>query len=184
MADRTPSIDPDLGPDSSAPEREGGELAELRKVLEGQDSCMLSTIDAEGLISSRPMAVQDVEFDGTLWFLADADSGKVAELERDGRASAAFSSRGQWAAIAGTAAVVRDAAKKRELWSTFTDAFVGDREPEDDDLVLIRLDAERGEYWTSNAGPRVLVELVRSALGHHEPDVGDHGGVDLADRRA
>jgi hypothetical protein len=44
---------------------------------------MMSTLDDGGEIHSRPMATQDVPFDGTLWFL---DPGHLGE---DGRLAAA-----------------------------------------------------------------------------------------------
>ena len=181
----TPAVDPDLGPDAAAtddaaaPPHDTQPLDRLREVLTGQRSCMLSTIDAQGRIVSRPMAVQDVEFDGDLWFLTEHDSEKVAELTHDAHASAAFAGDGEWACVSGTATVVRDVATKRELWDTFTDAFFGDREPDDERIVLIHLAGERGEYWTSHSGPRMLVELVRGKLRGERPDVGDHAEVRL-----
>lgn len=154
-------------------------LETLRGILSKQRSCMLSTIDRDGRIVGRPMAVQEVEFDGDLWFLTEADSEKVAELERDAHASAAFSDGGAWACVSGTAAIVRDAAKKREVWDGFTDAVFADRDPEDEGIVLIRLTGERGEYWTSHSGPRVLVELARGKLEGREPELGEHAELDL-----
>jgi hypothetical protein len=37
---------------------------------------MLTTVDADGHFISRPMAQQEVEFDGDLWFFAERGSRK------------------------------------------------------------------------------------------------------------
>ena len=44
---------------------------------------MLTTIDDAGHYVSRPMAQQEVEFDGDLWFFAERDSRKVAHITRE-----------------------------------------------------------------------------------------------------
>ncbi len=44
---------------------------------------MLTTRAPDGTLVSRPMALQEVEFDGDLWFFADAGSRKVAHLAAD-----------------------------------------------------------------------------------------------------
>lgn len=155
------------------------DLAQLRDVIKGQRTCMLATIDPDGRIVSRPMSVQDAPFDGDLWFLAELESEKIAELERDAHASAIFATGDAWASVAGTASIVRDVERKREFWGPFTDAFFGKRGPEDESIVIIRLQGERGEYWTSHTGPRVLVELLASKVSGHRAETGDNAEVDL-----
>ncbi len=43
---------------------------------------MFTTMTREGKHVSRPMALQEAEFDGDLWFFAYADSDKVAQNRR------------------------------------------------------------------------------------------------------
>ena len=49
-------------------------IAELAK---GIHICMMTTVAADRKMSSRPMAVQDKPFDGTLWFLTRVTSEKI-----------------------------------------------------------------------------------------------------------
>ena len=49
----------------------------LRELLDDFDAAMLVTRRPDGSLRSRPMAVADLDADGTLWFLTQADSGKM-----------------------------------------------------------------------------------------------------------
>lgn len=53
--------------------------------------CMLTTIALDGRQVSRPMGLQEVEFDGDLWFFASADSAKVRQLRVNPEVNVAFS---------------------------------------------------------------------------------------------
>ena len=68
-------------------------IAELAK---GIDFAMLTTVDETGAFVSRPMAQQDTDFDGDLWFLSSRDSRKVAHITarpRVGRIEPALTAR-------------------------------------------------------------------------------------------
>lgn len=51
---------------------------------------MMTTVAKDGMMSSRPMAVQNAPIDGTLWFLARSNSGKMKEVEHDGHVTVTF----------------------------------------------------------------------------------------------
>ena len=65
-------------------------VAKVRELVEGERTAMLTTIGEQGRIVSRPMATQDVEFDGDVWFFADRQSPKVAEIQADPRVQAVY----------------------------------------------------------------------------------------------
>ena len=52
----------------------------VAELLKGQKFGFLTTTTPEGKLTSRPMALQEVEFDGDLWFFAGRDSRKVAHI--------------------------------------------------------------------------------------------------------
>ena len=60
----------------------------------------------------------EVEFDGDCWFFALRDSDKIRQVEADARVELAYiaTERGAWVSLEGTAYVVTDDARKRELW--------------------------------------------------------------------
>ena len=154
-------------------------VARVRDLVKDQRTCMFTTVGPDGALVSRPMATQEVEFDGDLWFFTEASSPKVAEVQADPRVNIAFAGTSSWVSVAGTAEVVRDAAKNEELWNPFAEAWFA-KGPEDPDVVLLKVRGESAEYWDSPGG-RVasVIALVKSKVTGDKPDVGDNETVAL-----
>ncbi|GAA1724877.1 pyridoxamine 5'-phosphate oxidase family protein [Aeromicrobium alkaliterrae] len=140
--------------------------------------CMLTTTDADGTLVSRPMARQEVDLGVQLWFIATRDSRKVEHIRADPKVSVTVSSETSWVSLAGTAAVVDDVEKLRELWTTFAEAWIPDG-PEDPNAILLRVDVESAEYW-DNPGGRVatVISFVKSKITGEPYDGGDHAKID------
>jgi general stress protein 26 len=112
---------------------------------------MLTTIDEQGNFVSRPMAQQQVEFDGDLWFFAERDSRKVRHLAANPHVAVTLGSGDTWVSLNGTASVLTDAAKARELWNSVVEAWLP-QGPEDPSTVLIKVAGETAEYWDTPGG--------------------------------
>ncbi|MFD1720344.1 pyridoxamine 5'-phosphate oxidase family protein [Amnibacterium endophyticum] len=123
---------------------------------------MLTTMTEDGKHLSRPMALQDVEFDGDLWFFAYDDSAKVAQLRAEPSVNVSFvDDKGHsWTSVAGRAEVVHDRAKAEELWTPVLKAWFPD-ELETPGLALIKVHADSAEYWE---GPTSTVALAAKNL--------------------
>jgi len=131
-------------------------VAKIARLIADTQVCMFVTADAEGRPMSRPMAVQEVEFDGDLWFFTRAKGRKVEQIGRDARVNVAFSSNKSWVSVTGEAEVVRDVEKGRALWNAGISAWFPDG-PDDPDLVLLRVRADGAEYWDTPGGTVVSV---------------------------
>jgi general stress protein 26 len=129
-------------------------IAELAK---GITFAMLTTVDDDGSFVSRPMAHQDSDVDGQLWYLSSRNSRKVAQITANPHVGVTLSSRDVWISINGTATVVDDRSKVAELWSTQMDGWFP-QGPEDESVVALRVDGHAAEYWDTPGG------LVASAL--------------------
>ena len=53
----------------------------ISDLIKGIHIAMLTTIAKDGTMSSRPMAIQDEPFNGTLWFLTRSTSEKIGEIQ-------------------------------------------------------------------------------------------------------
>ena len=53
------------------------DTAKVTELIKDIKISMFTTVDEQGDFISRPMAQQEVEFDGDLWFFAERDSRKV-----------------------------------------------------------------------------------------------------------
>lgn len=139
---------------------------------------MLTHADGRGRLVSHPMATQDVESDGTVLFITERDTDKVAAITANPQVNVAYSGSAEWVSLSGTARIVNDVEKMRELWGTFTEAEM-EGGPEDGNNVLIVVDADTAEYWESRGG-RIgqLFNLARS-VATKEPVKGENEVVDL-----
>jgi general stress protein 26 len=155
------------------------EVTKLAELVKKFRIAMLTTVSADGALTSRPMAVQEAEFDGDLWFFAQRDSDQVRQLRADPTIGVALSSSDTWVSISGTAELVQDQAKARELWNTAVEAWFPNG-PDDPEVVLLKVHADGAEYWDS-PGSKVMTVLsyAKSKLTGNRPDVGENQKVDL-----
>jgi len=127
------------------------DLTKLREIVKDIDFCMLTTIDENGDLHSRPMSVNgEIDPDGDLWFFTYGSSHKVVEIEKTPKVNASFANPGDYrfVSISGTAELVRDRAKIEELWKPQFKAWFpnGTDEP---DIALLRINVEKAEFWDS-----------------------------------
>lgn len=139
------------------------EIAKLAKLMSGIQVCMFTTTDAEGRLMSRPMAVQEVEFDGDLWFITKQDGRKVEQIGRNPRVNVALSSKSSWVSLTGDAEVIHDAEKTNQLWNAGISAWFP-KGPEDPELILLKVHADGAEYWDT---PGAAVVSVLSFVKAH-----------------
>ena len=142
--------------------------------------CMLTTTDTDGRLVSRPMAIQEIGDDHSIWFIARLNTPKVDESIGEQQVNVTVAAKGFWASIAGSVTMVQDPERKKKYWTKTTEAFFGDSQPEDPDIVLLRVDSETGEYWDSPGLPATAVEMVKGMLNDDKPArPGDSHRVDL-----
>lgn len=151
----------------------------LGEKIQGIRIAMLVTISDEGL-HARPMATQELDFDGDLWFFTSVDAEKTQEIARHPQVCVSYADPGsqRYVSVSGTARVLDDRAKMRQLWTPFLDLWF-EKGVEDPTLRLIRVRVDRAEYWDSPSGRLVqLLGFIRKAAGG-EPDLGEHRRVSL-----
>ena len=153
-------------------------VAKVAGLVKGIRVAMLTSTDAQGRLVSRPMATQDVDFDGDVWFITECSAEHTRNLQADPRVNVAYSSSSSWVSIAGTARVVDDPARLREYWNAFTDAWL-EGGPDNPNNVLVHVEADTAEYWDS-PGSKVtqVVNLVKAKVTGERFE-GDNEVVDL-----
>jgi general stress protein 26 len=111
--------------------------------------------------------------------VAERDSHKVANIQRNPQVNVAFSSNDSWVSLTGEASVVDDPAKLREYWDTFTDAWM-EGGPENPNNVLIRVEATSAEYWDTPGSKVTQVANLLKAKVTGKRFEGDNETVDLS----
>lgn len=155
-------------------------IAELVKDIQ---FAMLTTVEPDGTVRSRPMATQKQEFDGDLWFFTGASSPKVREIRTDSQVNVSFADPGNnaYVSISGTAQLVRDRQKIEELWNPIYKAWFPDG-LDDPDLALLKVTSTQAEYWDSPNGKIVqAIGFAKAIITGKQAEVGESQKVSLAD---
>lgn len=156
-----------------------GDIATLAGLAKDIRVTMLTTTDEDGHFNSRPMAQQEVEFDGTLWYFAERSSRKVAHVTNNPQVGVTLTSNDTWISIFGTAEIVHDSAKAHELWNPFVEAWLP-QGPDDPEVVLIKVTGIGAEYWDTPGGRIASVlSFVKSKVTGQRYDGGENEKVTL-----
>ena len=159
-------------------------INKLRQMLKGIRIGMLTTVDDEGRLHSRPMATQEQEFDGTLWFFTGISSAKAHEIERDHHVNISYASPedNRYVSVSGMGRLVRDPAKAKQLWSPIHKAWFP-KGLDDPELGLLQVDVDRAEYWDSPSSAVVqLVGFAKSILTGraYRDEMAKHGKLNVS----
>ena len=151
----------------------------VAELLKGERFGFLTTITMDGRLTSRPMTLQEVEFDGDLWFFAERDSNPVEHIAASPEVNVGVGSGGTWVSLTGDAIVVEDAAKKRELWNSAVEAWFP-QGPDDGGVVLIKVQAQSAEYWDTPGGRLATAfSFVKAKVTGRRIEGGENEKVDL-----
>ena len=154
------------------------QLSTVRSIMKDVRTCMFVTSAEGGHLHAAPMTTQEAEFDGDAWFIAKADSETVRNLTARPHVNVSYSGSTSWVSVAGTAALVDDAAKKKELWNTFTEAWFPDGQ-DDPSVVVVKVSGDSAQYWDSPGRLAMTLSMVKARVSGTAPQAGDSDTVDL-----
>jgi general stress protein 26 len=164
------------------PSVENMSTEEIKKVAELTKKAkvgILTTTDHDKHLVSRPLAMQEIDFDGTLWFFTQDPSPKIDDISKHDEVNVSFDSGNGWVSIAGTASVSHDEAMIDKLWNKSAEAWF-EQGREDPTIALIRVDAHTAEYWsTDDPKPVILLKVAKAALTGGQPNIGESHTVEL-----
>ncbi len=160
---------------------EKSDIEKIAKMIKDIDFGMLTTMDEDGTLHSRPMSAnRNVEFNGDVWFFTFGNSHKVLEAQKNPNVNVSFSDikNQTYVSLTGTAELVRDKAKIKELWEPILKAWFTDG-LDTPDLALLKVSAHKAEYWDSPGNfLSKTIELVRALTGQ-PVEIGENKKVDL-----
>jgi general stress protein 26 len=139
-------------------------ISKLGDLIKDVKFAMLTTVADDGVLHSRPMATQQQEFDGDLWFFTRSDSTKVHEAQRQQHVNVSYANPDdqKYVSVSGTAELVRDPQKNKELWNPIYKAWFP-KGLDDPELALLRVRVTDAEYWDTPSGKMVqLIGFVKA----------------------
>lgn len=158
------------------------EVSKLAALIKDVKIAMLTTVDQDGTMHSRPMATQQAEFDGDLWFFTDARSGKVDEVRSEQQVNVSYVNPddSRYVSVSGLAWTVRDQAKAKELWNPALKAWFPEG-LDDPNLALLKVKVEKAEYWDNPSGKMVqAIGFVKALATGEKYEPGGHEKLRLS----
>jgi general stress protein 26 len=140
-------------------------LARLKELIEGIRVGLLTTVDLDGTLHTRPIETLRCDDDGTLWFFTDHQSPKANELSHDLRVSLGYAdpAKNVYVAVAGHARILRDKALAADLWSFAQRAWYP-KGLDDEHLSVLRVTPGRAEYWETPGKASYLLAAAAAAV--------------------
>lgn len=140
--------------------------------------CMLSHRHGDGSLHSHPLTMQNKGLDegALIWFFVNRNTEVGQRLRQDGNVNLSFANPKDdtWVSISGTARVLEDMEKKKQLFDEPMDKawFQG---PEDPDLELVEVHIDEAEYWNVKENKLLqLFKMARAAATGVPPQLGEH----------
>jgi general stress protein 26 len=155
------------------------QLETIHHIMRGARFATVTTRGAGGALFSRPLAVLDHDFDGTVWFFTQDPSPKTEEIAADPHVNIAYVDGASHVSLSGTAAVTRDSALIDRFWNPWAEAwFDGGRD--DPSVALLEVSAESVEFWHVDK-PAVVraFEVAKGLVTGKAPDVGESATVEF-----
>ena len=154
-------------------------LSKIRELLEKFPIAFMVTVGGGG-VTARPIGVvgDNAAFDGTLWFITDKRSRKVAAIEAGDTTTLLFQNdkEGSYLHLTGRASVVDDAEKLKELYTTLQRTWFP-KGVDDPDITLVRFDANEANYWDSHDSYIRLAAAFAKSLVTGTPGKSGNAGV-------
>ncbi|MEO5585910.1 MAG: pyridoxamine 5'-phosphate oxidase family protein [Flavobacteriales bacterium] len=141
-------------------------IAKFKELVKHSSICHFLTSLDKRPIPSRPMSAQQVDDEGNFWFLSSLSSLKDQEVMTDPYVQLLFANQGdaEFLSVFGTATIVMDMAKKRELWSELAKAWFPNG-VEDPDLTVLKVKPMESYYWGTKNGKMItLLKMAASAI--------------------
>lgn len=151
------------------------------EMIKDVEVAMMVTMDEEGRFRGRPMRAMKHEQGDVLWFFTQDHTPKIDEVEGDERVLLAYSDpkAQNYVSISGTAEVVRNVAKQKELWSEPLRVWFP-KGPEAPEVALLKVTVDGAEYWDSPSSTLIhAYGYVKAMATGKPPSAGENEKVDF-----
>ena len=158
------------------------DFEKLKELVKDIDFCMLSTVDEHGDLHSRPMSLNgEIDQEANMWLFTSSDSLKAHEIQKLPKVNVSFANPDdhRYVSISGSADLVTNKEKIKELWKPVLKAWFPDG-PDQADLALLRVKVEKAEYWDSPSGKVAqALSFVSALVTGKQVELGENKKLDL-----
>lgn len=141
-------------------------LEAVRERVDDVRVAMVATLERNGTVTSRPLTVQRIDEDGTVWFLVARDADWLDDGQQ---VDVALVDEGRtWVSVAGTADYDASDTAVEDLWDKASAQFFDDRSR----ATAMRVRARTWSYW---AAPNRIAQVFQFAKAFVTDDTADSG---------
>ncbi len=154
-------------------------VKKIKAMVDNIGTCMFYTKAIVGDHNTRPMAVIEVDYNGTLWFFTSLQSKKVQEIEKDPEVHLAFAHPGKdsYLDIRGRASIETDRKSIEEKWNPIIKAWFPEGKS-DPNLCLVKVKTDEAHYWDTDSTKMVeMLKVVTSVVSGKQLAEGVHGDL-------
>ena len=149
------------------------ELNQLSQLVEHITVAMMTTVDADGALVSRPMAPVQMDAHGALWFFTDLRSEKIEHL-RVVNVSFTDADRGTYVSVSGRGEIHAERAHIEQLWTPFARPWFPDG-PDSTNVALLKFVPDSAEYWDAPHSKMVRMFALAASIVTSTPiGMGEH----------
>jgi general stress protein 26 len=144
-------------------------------------TCMFCTSALGVLFETRPMATQEVDDEGNIWFLSMKNSHKDREIKQDDQVQLVYADNASstYMVVYGHADVFYDRQKVEELWNPLIKTWFNEGK-DDPNISVIRVRPDDAYYWDTKNGRMVsFMKIVAGAVMGKETDDSIEGRLDV-----
>ncbi len=139
-------------------------IEKIKELAKKESTCIFTTALTELPLAGTPMNTMDVDDDGVLWFFSSKTSTRNRNIEKDNRVQLFFSnsSNYQFLSLFGTAQIVVNPEKAKDLWIPIVKTYFQGG-VDDPDLTILKVTPHDAHYWDTKTNK--LVALAKMVTG-------------------
>ena len=152
------------------------ELAHVAHLIEGIPVAMLTHVQADGTLASRPMSPLEMDAQGAIWFFVDVRAEQAEHLRV---ISLSFSDigHGTYVSLSGAGEIDIDIGRAhiQHLWTPMARPWFPDG-PDSESLALLKFVPECADYWDAPNSRMVRAfGVIASVISGTPIAMGTHG---------
>ncbi len=149
------------------------ELVQLSKLIEGISVVMMTTVDDDDALVSRPMSPIEMDSHGAIWFFTDLRSEKIEHL-RVVNLAFTDTEKSVYVSISGRGEVHAEQARIDELWTAFARPWFPDGK-DSMNIALLKFVPNTAEYWDAPHSKMVrMLAMAASMVASTPIGMGEH----------
>lgn len=139
-------------------------IAKIKEMAEDIKTCMFCTELSVRPIPTRPMALQEVDDGGNLWFISSAKSNKNFEIKHDDEVQLIFSKNADahFLSLFGKAVIYKDKAHIDDVWTPVAKTWFEEGK-DDPNVTVIKVETVDAYYWDTKNGK--MISMLKMAAG-------------------